>query len=163
VTVFEASSVPGGMLYLGVPEYRLPRDLLLQEVEFIENLGVEIRFETRIGEDVLFEDLNESYDAVFVGAGCMKGRDLAIEGTELDGVLKAVDFLLNVNLNYRVEIGERVVVIGGGNVAFDAARSAARHGGTSIQDEEDHHAMVDVARLAKRSGAREVTLVCLES
>ncbi len=162
VTVFEAASVPGGMLYLGVPEYRLPRDLLLQEIAFIEELGVKIMLQTSIGVDVTFEDLVRDHDAVFIGAGCMKGRGLNIEGNDLDGVLKAVDFLLNVNLGYRVDLGENVLVIGGGNVAFDAARSAARYGGTSVEDEEDHHAMLDVARLALRSGAREVTLVSLE-
>ncbi|GAB4296336.1 MAG: hypothetical protein Kow0090_11420 [Myxococcota bacterium] len=163
VTVFEAAPVLGGMLYLGVPEYRLPRDLLIQEIKFIEDLGVEIKKSTAIGKDIQFNELTENYDAVFIGAGCMKGRSLNIEGDELDGVMKAVDFLLNVNLGYKVELGERVLIIGGGNVAFDAARSATRYGGTSEADEPDHHLMMDVARMVRRKGAREVMMVCLEA
>ncbi len=163
VTVFDSAPVAGGMLYQGIPEYRLPRDLLRQEIAFIEDLGVEIRLNTCIGEDVLFADLNRDFDAIFIGAGCMKGRGLGIPGNDLDGVLKAVDFLLNVNLGYEVDLGERVLVIGGGNVAFDVARSAARFGGTSQPEEEDHHVMIDVARLARRSGVRQVAMVALES
>lgn len=163
VTVFESAPVPGGMLYLGIPEYRLPRSLLLQEIAFIENLGVEIKLNTTVGTDITFDELAEKYDAVFIGAGCMKARSLNIEGHDLDGVLKAADFLININLGYKVDVGERVIVVGGGNVAFDVARSAARYGGTSVPEEEDHHTTIDVARLAVRSGAREVTIVSLES
>ncbi len=162
-TIFESSHVFGGMLYQGIPEYRLPRKLLQQEIRFIEDLGVEIRSNVTIGKDIHFSDLMKQYDAVFIGAGCMKGRGLNIEGNDLDGTLKAVDFLLNVNLGYKVELGEKVLVIGGGNVAFDVARSAARYGGTSEPGEPDHHLMVDVARTAKRKGAREVIMTALES
>ncbi len=162
-TVYESSSVPGGMLHLGVPEYRLPRELIIQEVEFIKELGVDLRLNTAIGMDVEFQELRDKYDAIFIGAGCMKGRVLDIEGRDLDGIVTAVDFLLNVNLGYKTDMGEHVLIIGGGNVAFDAARSAARYGGTSMPDEEDHHAMMDVARLARSSGAHDVTLVALES
>ncbi|MCP4600388.1 MAG: FAD-dependent oxidoreductase [Proteobacteria bacterium] len=163
VTVFESAPVPGGMLYLGIPEYRLPRSLLLDEIKFIEDLGVEIKLNTSVGKDVQFDEIVEKHDALFIGAGCMKARSLNIEGHDLDGVLKAVDFLLNFNLGYKVDVGERVLVIGGGNVAFDVARSVARYGGTSVPEEEDHHTMMDVARLAVRSGAREVTIVSLEN
>ncbi len=163
VTVFEASPVSGGMLYLGIPEYRLPRQLLTQEIEFIKDLGVDIHLNTSVGKDVDFKKLQNDYDAIFMGVGCTKARNLNIEGHDLDGVLKAIDFLLNVNLGYQADLGERVLIVGGGNVAFDVARSVARYGGTSVPDEEDHHAMMDVARLAKRAGARDVTLVSLES
>jgi len=163
VTVFESTRVAGGMLLLGIPEYRLPRDLLRQEIAFIEDLGVDIRLNTTVGKDVQFADLTRDHDAVFIGAGCMRGRTLGIEGNDLDGVLKAVDFLLNVNLGYNVELGKRVVIIGGGNVAFDAARSAARFGGTSEPEEPDHHVMIDTARMARRSGAHQVTMVTLEA
>ncbi len=163
VTVFEATPVLGGMLYQGIPEYRLPRELLLQEIKFIEDLGVKFRTETAIGKNIHFPQLMEDFDAVFIGAGCMKGRGLDIEGNDLDGTLKAVDFLLNVNLGYKTDLGDRVLVIGGGNVAFDVARSVARYGGTSEPGEEDHHVMMDAARTAKRKGVREVIMTALES
>jgi NADPH-dependent glutamate synthase beta subunit-like oxidoreductase len=126
-TVFEAQNLGGGMLVLGVPEYRLPREIIQAEIKAIESLGVEILYNRRLGRDFSLPDLKrQGYEAVFLGIGAHKSRELAIEGVQLDGVLRAIDFLLNVNLGYRVSLGRKVVVIGGGNVAFDAARSVVR-------------------------------------
>ena len=125
--MFEAQNLAGGMLVLGVPEYRLPREIIRAEIAAIEALGVEIRLNSRLGRDFAFADLKkQGYEAVFLGIGAHKSRELAIEGVQQDGVLRAIDFLLNVNLGYRVSLGRKVVVIGGGNVAFDAARSVVR-------------------------------------
>ena len=190
VTVFEASPVASGMLYLGLPGYRLPRDIIKLEVDSILNLGVELKTNTPLGEGLNLEDLKrQKYKAIFIATGCTKSRDLNIEGANLDGVLKGVDFLLNINLGYRVELGKRVIVIGGGNVAMDVARSAIRKG-TELESlspeemkdalekarkalqqlveseeerEKEMHIAMDVARLALRKGAKDVHLVCLES
>ncbi len=181
VTVFEKQSVPGGMLMLGVPEYRLPRDLVRAEIQAVLALGVELRTNHAIGRDFALADLRaQGYEAIFLGIGCHKGRGLPIEGTELDGVFRAVEFLLNINLGFKVDLGQRVMVVGGGDVAMDAARTAAREVAeaevlTALdaaraalrQPQVDPVAAMreamDVAREAVRTGAREVLVVCLES
>jgi NADPH-dependent glutamate synthase beta subunit-like oxidoreductase/ferredoxin len=165
VTIFEAAPVAGGMLRLGVPEYRLPRALIQLEVHAILSLGVELRLDTRLGRDITLADLRQQgYAAVFLAVGAMRSRDLAVDGMDLDGVLKGVDYLLNVNLGYKVEMGSRVVVIGGGNVALDVARTAARGGEhENLQRSLSVVQALDVARSAIRFGAREVTVCCLES
>lgn len=190
VTVFEASPVAGGMLYLGLPGYRLPRDIIKLEVDSILNLGVELKTNTPLGEEFGLEDLKrQGYKTVFIATGCTKSRELNIEGADLDGVLKGVDFLLNINLGYKVDLGKKVIVVGGGNVAMDVARSAIRKGMEleSLSPEEmkdalertrkalqqmikieeemakEMHIAMDVARLALRRGAKDVHLVCLES
>jgi formate dehydrogenase (NADP+) beta subunit len=150
VTVYEAEDRLGGMMVLGIPEYRLARGLISREIDAILELGVDARTGCRIGVDVTLDELLHRHDALFVGAGASRGRMLDIPGHELDGVLRAMEFLLNVNRGFRVELGERVVVVGGGNVAFDVARTALR---TSL----------DVARAAVRAGAGDVTTVALES
>ncbi len=166
VTIFEAQAVPGGMLRLGIPEYRLPRELIKLEINAILNLGVELKVGMRLGRDFLLSDLREQgFRSVFLAPGAQRSRDLEIAGADLDGVLKGVDFLLNVNMGYRVELGRRVLVVGGGNVAVDVARSALR---TPLRDEVIHPGLnivtaFDVARSAIRFGAKEVHIVCLES
>ncbi|HEX9162306.1 MAG TPA: FAD-dependent oxidoreductase [Thermoanaerobaculia bacterium] len=164
-TIFEAAPVAGGMLRLGVPEYRLPRALIQLEVNAILSLGVELRTGVRIGTDMSLADLKrEGYAAIFLGVGAMKSRDLTIPGLELDGVLRGIDYLLNINLGYRVEMGRKIIVIGGGNVALDVARTAARGGEqTNLQRNLSIVQAMDVARSAVRFGARDVTVCCLES
>ncbi|HEX7572926.1 MAG TPA: FAD-dependent oxidoreductase [Bacteroidota bacterium] len=163
VTVFEAQSVAGGMLRLGIPEYRLPRELIRLEINAILSLGVDLKVNAAIGRDFTLSDLRgEGYRAVFVAIGAHKSRDLRVEGVELDGVLRAVDFLLNMNLGYRVELGRKVIVIGGGNVAIDVARSAARQEKADVGPVTEVAEALDVARSAIRFGAKEVHLVCLE-
>lgn len=180
VTVFEAAPVPGGMMHLGIPEYRLPRDVLQAQIREILDLGPELRLNTRLGRDFSLEELKrQGFKAVLLAFGLHRSRDLNLPGNELDGVVKGIDFLLNVNLGYRFSIGKQVVVIGGGNVAIDVARSAMREqqklstdkdGSAGLPDEltssEQDVAMkefMDVSRQALRMGAREVHLVCLES
>ncbi|HYM62231.1 MAG TPA: FAD-dependent oxidoreductase [Thermoanaerobaculia bacterium] len=165
VTIFEAAPVAGGMLRLGVPEYRLPRALIQLEINAILSLGVELKTGVRIGKDLSLSDLKaQGYGAIFLGVGSMKSRDLTIPGLDLDGVLRGIDYLLNINLGYRVEMGRRVVVIGGGNVALDVARTAARGGEqTNLQRNLSIVQAMDVARSAVRFGARDVTVCCLES
>lgn len=191
VTVFEASDEPGGMLRQGVPLYRLSRELLDREIQAILDLGVDLRLNTSIGDELQLSQLRREFDAVFLAAGLRMGRDLRIEGADLDGVFKAVDFLLNVNRGYRVDLGRRVVVVGGGNVAVDAARTALRaqlaqtdldqlapddlrelmartrdtmreFAEAEIRDGEIMHSAFDVARTAIRLGAAEVHMVALE-
>jgi NADPH-dependent glutamate synthase beta subunit-like oxidoreductase len=180
VTVFEAAPIPGGMLHLGIPEYRLPRDVLQAQIREILDLGPELRLNMRLGKDFTLADLrSQGYKAVLLAFGLHRSRDLSIPGNDLDGVVKGIDFLLNVNLGYRFSIGKKVIVIGGGNVAIDVARSALRQQQKltletlssslfpdSLSESEMSVAMkelMDVSRAALRMGAREVHLVCLES
>jgi formate dehydrogenase (NADP+) beta subunit len=175
VTIFEAASVPGGMMHLGIPEYRLPRDVLQAQIREILDLGPELKLNQRLGRDFSLEDLrHQGYKAVLMAFGLHRSRDLNLPGHELDGVVKGIDFLLNVNLGYRFEVGKKVVVIGGGNVAIDVARSAMREqqklAGEVLPNELTSSEMdvamkefMDVSRAALRMGAREVQLVCLES
>ena len=180
VTIFEAAALPGGMMHLGIPEYRLPRDVLLAQIREILDLGPELKLNMRLGRDITLEDLKrQGYKAVLMAFGLHRSRDLNLPGNDLDGVVKGIDFLLNVNLGYRFEVGKRVVVIGGGNVAIDVARSAVREQQQKLLTDmatvvlpdaltagEADVAMkefMDVSRAALRMGAREVQLVCLES
>lgn len=162
VTVFEATNVAGGMLRHGIPEYRLSRLLIDKEIEKITGRGVEIRYNSPVSQKFgLSEIRNQGFEAVFISVGTQKGRDLSLEGSDLDGVVKAIDYLLNINNGYRVNLGKRVLVIGGGFVAFDAARTALR--GTAESDQPSLHEAVDAARTAVRAGAEEVHIVSLES
>jgi NADPH-dependent glutamate synthase beta subunit-like oxidoreductase len=180
VTIFEAAPVPGGMLHLGIPEYRLPRDIVQAQVREILELGPELKVNARLGRDFSLSDLrSQGFRAILLAFGLHRSRDLLIPGHDLDGIIKGIDFLLNVNLGYRFSIGRKVVVIGGGNVAIDVARSALRFkpeaSGANLPaplmpegltESELHVAMnelMDVTRTALRLGAKEVDLVCLES
>jgi len=163
VTVFEAADKPGGMLRFGIPPYRLPREVVDCEVDFIRFLGVEIRYGTEVGRDVTFAELRRDHDAVFIGSGCRKGKALDIPGAHLDGVLTAVDLLAAANLGEPLDIGARVIVVGGGNVAADVARSVRLHGGTSQPQEDHHRLLVDAAMVSARTLGREVTMVALEA
>lgn len=163
VVVFDAAPVAGGMMRLGIPEYRLPRDLIQKEIDFIQFLGVELRLGVEIGAEITFQQLRDDFDALFLAPGCRRGRGLELEGMELEGVLTAVDFLVNANLGLPLQIGSEVVVVGGGNVAFDVARTARRFGGTSQPHETHHNLLMDTAMLAARTLGKKVTLVSLES
>jgi NADPH-dependent glutamate synthase beta subunit-like oxidoreductase len=139
VTVFEKLPVAGGMMSVGIPEYRLPRDMISREIKVIQDMGAEIKTGITFGRDVSLKSLKQDgYQAVFLATGLHRDRRLNMEKEDLKHVLKGVDFLRDVSLGHPVWIGKKVVVVGGGNVAIDAAL-------TSI-----------------RKGAMEVCLVCLE-
>ena len=140
VTVFEKLPVAGGMMAVGIPEYRLPRDLIQAEIKVIEEMGVCIKTGVTFGRDVTLESLKaDGFSALFLAVGLHGGRPLGVENEDIEGVLQGVDFLRDCAMGKDVSIGEDVIVVGGGNVA------------------------IDVALTAKRKGARNVTLVCLES
>jgi NADPH-dependent glutamate synthase beta subunit-like oxidoreductase len=176
VTIFEASPVAGGMLYLGIPEYRLPRSVVEAQVrEILETGDITLRLNAAAGRDFTVSELRyQGFDAVLVAVGAHRSRELSIPGVDLDGVHRGIEFLLNVNLGYKFTIGKKVIVIGGGNVAMDVARSAVREvlrqqplPGEITPSEENlqavaAHEMVDISLSALRMGAREVGLVCLE-
>lgn len=130
VTIFEALSVPGGMLAVGIPEYRLPKKVLQPEIEAIQRLGVKIRLNSRVGKNGLTLDglWQEDYKAIFVAVGAHKSMKLDIPGEDFEGVYYGVSFLRDVNLGRRVRVGEKIAIVGGGNVAIDAARTALRLG-----------------------------------
>ena len=180
VTVYEASDRLGGMMVLGIPEYRLARGLLTREIDAILELGIDVELSFRVGRDATLEELLSRHESLFLAIGTGRGRDLDLPGHELDGVLRAVEFLLNVNQGFRADLGERLVVVGGGNVAFDAARTALRtaaRGREATEDkagpgseagtaEDARRGMVttlDVARAAVRAGVLDVTVIALES
>jgi heterodisulfide reductase subunit A2 len=128
-TIFEALPQPGGMLRVGIPEHRLPRTILDQEIEGITRLGVEIKTNTPLGPDMTLDDLfSKGYKAVYLAMGAHRGIDLGIPGENAKGVRQGVEFLRELNLTGQVQVGKKVAIIGGGNVAIDVARSAVRLG-----------------------------------
>jgi NADPH-dependent glutamate synthase beta subunit-like oxidoreductase len=162
VTIFESTATVGGMLYLGIPEYRLPRYLIKMEFERILRLGVEIRTGWTLGRDFSLQALkDQGFQAIFLAVGATQSRKVRLPGSELDGVINGIEFLINANLGYHVELSEQVIVIGGGNVAIDVARSALRE--TDVVETDDGSATIDAARAALRLGAKEVRVVCLEA
>jgi formate dehydrogenase (NADP+) beta subunit len=177
VVIYEAGPKTGGMMRYGVPVYRIDQQAMDLEIQSILDLGVTIHFDMRVGKDVMLSDLRRDFDAVFIGIGLMSGRRLNIEGANLDGVVTAVDLLLNYNLGYKMTLGKRVIVVGGGDVAMDAARTAMRLGQatkeqiaalgeTSQRSDEASdavHEALDVSRTALRLGVAEVKMISLES
>jgi len=140
VTVFEKLPVKGGMMAVGIPEYRLPREILQDEIETIEKMGVTIKTGVTFGKDITLETLKvDGFSALFMAIGLHGGRALGVENEDVDGVLQGIEFLRDSAMGKDVPIGKDVIVVGGGNVA------------------------IDVALTAKRKGAENVTLVCLES
>ena len=172
VSVYEATDRLGGAMWLGIPEYRLDRDVLNGDIDAILAMGVEVHYETKLGVDVTLSQLRERHDAVFLGIGATLGRGLDLPGVEADGVFKAIEFLINMNRGFEVEVGKRVLVIGGGDVAMDAARTALRAADyedardTLTAPEGERPAMgdaLDAARIAHRAGAEQITVMSLES
>lgn len=150
--IYEMEPVPAGMLYLGVPAYRLPRDLIKAEVEVIKMLGTEIICNVQVGKDITLAELRKNHAAVLIAVGAKKSRKIPLPNIDAPGVIGGVDFLRDVALEQNVALGEKLIVIGGGNVAYDVAR-------TLIRQTE-----YDVSRTALRQkGVKEVHLVCLES
>jgi len=130
VTVFEALPVAGGMMRVGIPRYRLPAEVLDKEIKEIEDFGVEIKLNTRIDStDDLFA---QGYNAIFIGIGAHRGTNMGIEGEDTPGIIDGADFLREVSLGNEVKIGDKVGVIGGGNVAIDASRTALRLGAKEV-------------------------------
>ncbi len=129
VTVFDKNPVPGGMLVLGIPSFRLEKDVLNAEIEILKELGVEFRCGVEVGKDVTLDELRaQGYKGFYLAIGAQKGAKLNIPGEELPGVLSGVEFLREVNLGNAPQLGKKVAVIGGGNVAVDVARTAVRLG-----------------------------------
>ena len=130
VTVFEALPEPGGMMQVGIPDYRLPKDILRAEIKQIQDIGVEIRTNTKVDSiDRLFE---EGYDAIFLALGAHHGLSVGVEGEDSPRVMECINFLRDVSLDKKVEVGNKVAVIGGGNAAIDSARTALRLGAKEV-------------------------------
>jgi NADPH-dependent glutamate synthase beta subunit-like oxidoreductase len=130
VTIFEASSKPGGMLRMGVPEYRLPREILDKEIDMIKELGVEIKLNTKV--ESLEKLFQQGYDAIFVAIGAHRPVRMGIDGEDVPGVVEGLSFLQDVNIGKRTKAGEKVVVVGGGNAAVDVARASLRLGAKEV-------------------------------
>ena len=128
VTIYDKHPKAGGILQYGIPAYRLPKDVLNKELDLFRKIGVKFVFNTAAGKDVPFKTLQKQYDAIFIAIGAQKDIELDIPGKELDGVLEGYEFLERFAMGKKVRIGEKVVVVGGGNVAIDAARSCLRLG-----------------------------------
>jgi len=130
--VFESLPVAGGWLAVGIPEYRLPKDVLRAEIKVIEDLGVKIHLNRPVGKDLPFAQLQKDFDAVFIGCGTVNSSKLNIPGEDMQGVIHGVDYLKRVNLGEKVFLGDKVAVVGGGNVAMDAVRTAIRTGSKDV-------------------------------
>jgi NADPH-dependent glutamate synthase beta subunit-like oxidoreductase len=141
VTVFEAFDKPGGMLRYGIPEYRLPRAVLDAEIQRILDLGVELRCGATVGAEITLDQLRRDYQAVFVGIGAHKGKSLGVPGEDGPGSYTGTEFLNRINSGTEVAVGEKVVVVGGGDTAIDAARACLRLGS-------------DAAAISRRMGRR---------
>lgn len=132
VTIYDAMPEMGGMLRYGIPEYRLPKSVLAKEIKAIEKLGVLMKNNVSIGKDISFEEIRKNSDAVLIAIGAWKGSSIRCPGEELEGVLSGIDFLREVNLGKCPDIGKNVAVVGGGNTAMDACRTAVRCGAENV-------------------------------
>jgi len=125
-TIFEARPKPGGTMRYGIPEYRLPYEVLDKDIGYIESVGVEIRCDTRVGKDITLDQLHRDFDAVFLATGFHVGRSTKVEGADHEDVFQAIDLLRDITEGKEVKVGKKIVVIGGGDVAMDIARSMGR-------------------------------------
>ena len=128
ITIYEANAKAGGMIMYGIPKYRLPLESIDKQVQYIEKIGVKIKYNTKVGKDISFDKIYKNNDAVFMGVGFPDAWTLGIDGEDAKGSMQAVNYLHEINAGEKVEIGDKVAVIGGGNVAIDAARVSARMG-----------------------------------
>jgi NADPH-dependent glutamate synthase beta subunit-like oxidoreductase len=128
ITVFEALPEPGGMFRVGIPEYRLPKEILAKDIEFITKHGVEIRTGVRVGKDISFDDIRKDYDAVLIAVGAHNGMSMRVKNEDADGIFEGVKFLRDVALGNEVPNKGTAIVVGGGNVAMDVARTSIRIG-----------------------------------
>jgi NADH-quinone oxidoreductase subunit F len=162
VAVFDSQATAGGMLAYAIPQYRLPREVLAREVELIERTGVKFVFNTRLGRDISLNDLDNRYDAVFLSIGTWKESWVYEAGTELQGVFPALHFLESVSRGEEVAIGTRVAIVGGGNAAIDAARTAIRRGCQATvayrRERKDMPAIAAETRAAEEEGVKFVFL-----
>ncbi len=163
-TVFEREPIPGGQLAWGVPIYRYDRELMNLEISAILSLGIELRLNCEIGRDITIPQLREQgYKAVFLASGLYSGRDLKIVGRDLKNVYLGMEFLRQMNYGKPVDVGKRVVVLGGGNVAMDVARTAVRAVAGTLTGRGKEWTVTDVARSALRLGVEECHVVCGDS
>ena len=128
VTIYEANAKAGGATMYGIPKYRLPLESLDKQVEYIQSIGVKIHFNTKVGKDISFKKIYDKYDVVFMGVGFPDAWPLGVEGDDAKGSMQAFRYLYMINSGEKVDVGDKVVVVGGGNVAIDAARVARRFG-----------------------------------
>ncbi len=131
--IFESQEKPGGMLMYGIPEFRLPRDLLMMEINNVLRLGVELKSNQTVGQDFTLESLKKDFDAVVVATGCTKPRELGVDGEELENFYHGLDFMTRINAGEEPYVGKTVVVIGAGFTAVDCARSAIRLGAADVK------------------------------
>ena len=160
VTIFEALHLPGGVLVYGIPEFRLPKDIVRSEISDIKKMGVQIKTDYIVGRTITIEELREDFDAVFIGIGAGTPRMMGIPGSELIGIYSSSEFLTRINLmksydfprhDTPVRVGEKVIVVGGGNVAMDSARSALRMGQTTTPIHQDTYHPNEVKVVYRRT------------
>lgn len=165
VEIFEEHEKSGGMLRYGIPEYRLPKERLDEDIRAILSTGnIQVRYQTRVGKDISLQKLREEYDAVFLGLGAQIGNRMPIENAEAENVVPAADFLQQVSSGHPMDLkGKKVVLIGGGNVAMDAARTAVRLGADSVhvftRKRDDITALPEEVESAMQEGVRFRTLL----
>jgi NADH-quinone oxidoreductase subunit F len=164
VTVFEAMDKPGGMLRWGIPAYRLPRDILDREIQDILKTGVILKTGFRIGRDISFAELESQFDAVYIGIGAQKSASLGLAGENIHGVMGAVEFLRSCNLGKPLSVGKHTAIVGGGNSAVDAARTALRLGAKTVtmlyrRERKDMPALPEEIHAAEEEGVRIQFLV----
>jgi glutamate synthase (NADPH/NADH) small chain len=128
VTIYEASAKAGGATMYGIPKYRLPIESLEKQIGYIQSIGVKIHFNTKVGKDISFKEIHDKFDAVFMGVGFPDAWSLGVEGENAKGSMQAFRYLYMVNSGEKVDVGDKVIVVGGGNVAIDAARVSRRMG-----------------------------------